>query len=254
MNWKPADIAMVKALGGGSESGGGGVTPNIQATAETLPPGSEATVTRTGSNVNPVFHFGIPEGKQGIQGPPGPQGPAGSGSDIIAGDGLSKEGDTLSVDNPVRGILTQAEFNALTKEQKASGTYFVDDGMTCAGECGDVYSTEERRIGTWIDGKPIYSKTFSGVTQKNTNAVVGFADISDLSIDTVVEINGVVNSDLGTGIVGLSCTRSDASLQLVGVSTDKKKLNVFVQSDSFTSKPFHCTLKYTKTTDQEVSA
>lgn len=177
-----------------------------------------------------------------------------SSGELIAGDGLSKEGDTLSVDNPVRGILTQAEFNALTKEQKASGTYFVDDGMTCAGECGDVYSTEERRIGTWIDGKPIYSKTFSGVTQKNTNAVVGFADISDLSIDTVVEINGVVNSDLDTGIVGLSCTRSDASLQLVGVSTDKKKLNVFVQSDSFTSKPFHCTLKYTKTTDQEVSA
>lgn len=60
--------------------GGGGVTPNIQATAETLPAGSEATVTRTGSNVNPVFHFGIPEGEQGATGPtgatgaPGPQG------------------------------------------------------------------------------------------------------------------------------------------------------------------------------------
>lgn len=80
MNWKPSDIAMVKALSGGSSGGGGGVTPNIQATAETLPAGSEATVTRTGSNSNPIFHFGIPEGAQGLRGEAGatgPQGPAG---------------------------------------------------------------------------------------------------------------------------------------------------------------------------------
>lgn len=59
------------------EGGGGGVTPNIQATAETLPAGSEATVTRTGSNANPIFHFGIPEGLQGPAGASGPMGPAG---------------------------------------------------------------------------------------------------------------------------------------------------------------------------------
>lgn len=54
------------------------MTPNIQATAETLPAGSDATVTRTGSNTNPVFHFGIPEGEQGEQGPAGPTGPQGA--------------------------------------------------------------------------------------------------------------------------------------------------------------------------------
>lgn len=57
----------------------------------------------------------------------GPPGPPGSGAAITAGDGLSQDGDTLNVDNPVRGILTQTEFDALTEEQKASGTHFVGD-------------------------------------------------------------------------------------------------------------------------------
>lgn len=76
-----------------------------------------------------------PQGVPGEQGPPGPQGeqgppgPAGSGADLTAGDGLSKDGDTLNVENPVRGIYTQAEFDALTAEQKASGTYFSDNGQ-----------------------------------------------------------------------------------------------------------------------------
>lgn len=69
-------------LGGilvGASSGGGGtvVVPNIQATATTVAAGSDATVTRTGSNTNPTFNFGIPRGDQGAQGPTGAQGPVG---------------------------------------------------------------------------------------------------------------------------------------------------------------------------------
>ena len=29
---------------------------------------------------------------------------------------------------------------------------------------GEVYSTEETRIGTWIDGKPLYRKTLVGTS------------------------------------------------------------------------------------------
>ena len=117
--------------------------------------------------------------------------------------------------------------------------------------CGalDIYSTEEQVVGRWIDGKPIYSKSFAGVSPAS-KGVFPFADISDLSIDTVVEISGVTNSGLETGTVELPCTRSDTSLFLAGVSGDKKKLNTFVNGTEFYAKAFHCTLKYTKTTDQ----
>lgn len=77
MSLIPADLPLIKALSGsGSGSGGGGtaIVPNIQMTASSLPAGSEPTVTRSGSNANPVFALGIPEGEPG---PAGPQGSAG---------------------------------------------------------------------------------------------------------------------------------------------------------------------------------
>lgn len=73
---------------------------------------------------------------------------------LSAGDGLTKEGDTLSVTIPTRGIVTQAEFDALTEEQRGKGLYFVDDGANGGVPVG-IYDEQERVIGTWF-GKPLY--------------------------------------------------------------------------------------------------
>lgn len=84
--------------GGGSGDGGTVVVPNIQATATTLSAGSEATVTRSGSDTNPVFAFGIPQGIQGNQGPMGAQGVAGpAGATGPAGPGVPTGGTTGQV-------------------------------------------------------------------------------------------------------------------------------------------------------------
>lgn len=192
-----------------------------------------------------------PQGAQGIQGVPGPQGPPGSGAELTAGDGIAIEEGTIRVTTPVKGV-TQAEYDGLSQEER-KGLYVVTDANTALPEGGEVYSTEETRIGVWIDGKPIYRKTFVGVSQDHSS-VVQFADITKLSVDTVVKISGVMESGLQSGIVELPCTRSDTNLGLIGVSPDKKALQLFVSSDSFYSRPFHCTLEYTKTTAQEVSA
>lgn len=46
-----------------------GITPNIQiGTVTTLEPGQQATVTRTGTNENPILNFGIPRGADGSEG------------------------------------------------------------------------------------------------------------------------------------------------------------------------------------------
>lgn len=58
--------------------------PKISVAANTLAPGSVATVTKSGTDAAPVFTFGIPKGADGAKGdrgdpgPQGPQGPAGS--------------------------------------------------------------------------------------------------------------------------------------------------------------------------------
>lgn len=72
-------IMGMQVAGSGTGSGGGTVViPNINAAATTLPAGSDATVTKSGSNTNVMFTFGIPQGNQGNQGPTGAQGPVGA--------------------------------------------------------------------------------------------------------------------------------------------------------------------------------
>jgi hypothetical protein len=71
-----------------SLKGQNGITPNITiGNTQTLDAGSNATVAKTGTTLNPVFSFGIPQGiqgepgeqgPQGIQGPQGPKGETGS--------------------------------------------------------------------------------------------------------------------------------------------------------------------------------
>ena len=41
------------------------------------------------------------------------------------------------------------------------------------GKTLDIYSTTETRIGTWIDGKPIYRKIFTGTITSVSNFSVG---------------------------------------------------------------------------------
>ena len=58
------------------------------------------------------------------------------------------------------------------------------------------YSTTEQVIGTWIDGKTIYQKTFIGsITSGMTSTTV----LDTLSyVDIIVEINGMLNDGLPT--------------------------------------------------------
>ena len=53
------------------DKGDNGATPNITATATTLPAGSSATVTKSGTAENPAFAFGIPKGDKGDKGDSG---------------------------------------------------------------------------------------------------------------------------------------------------------------------------------------
>lgn len=45
-----------------------GITPDIDVKAETLPAGSPAQVSKSGSLENPLFTFGIPQGEKGDKG------------------------------------------------------------------------------------------------------------------------------------------------------------------------------------------
>ena len=49
----------------------------------------------------------------------------------------------------------------------------------------NTYSTEEQRIGTWIDGKPIYRKVFTGTFENDTN----FHQIAS-NVENLINVGG----------------------------------------------------------------
>ena len=83
-----------------------------------------------------------PQGPPGPEGPPGPPGPAGT---YTAGPGIKIENDVISATNEgnTKSVeLTQAEYDALTEEEKNNGTiYFITDA---AGGGDATFATGEK--------------------------------------------------------------------------------------------------------------
>lgn len=85
--------------------------------------------------------------------------------------------------------LTQAQYDALPSSKLTDGVLYciTDDGYVEGQKFAPViYSTEERQIGTWIDGKPLYQKTinYGDITNGNSNIslTTGLTNINKMFI------------------------------------------------------------------------
>lgn len=63
-------------------------------------------------------------------------------------------------------VLTQTQYDNLSEQDKMNGmTYYICDADS--DKNGDfqpiIYSTNEREVGVWCDGKPLYQKTWTGL-------------------------------------------------------------------------------------------
>jgi len=265
-------LSTVQIVGGGGEgyipvpgpAGPPGPKGDKGDPGERGPAGLEGPQVEPGAQ-GPVGAQGAPgeqgppgeKGEQGEPGPPGPKGdtgeqgppgPAGSGSDLTPGDGLSKTGDVLNIDNPVRGIMTQAEYDALTEEQRAKGTYFVDDGQNgsiSGGSAGEVYDEQERVIGSWF-GDPLYRCGFSVTSPSNTNNAV----ILPFSGRHVVSISGFLETDNGPRSVNFP---NDSSNFIVTLQTGSGDIMMKAMNSAYHNRPVTLILEYTKTADTEVT-
>lgn len=110
-------------------------------------------------------------------------------------------------------------------------------------QSGDIYSFEERQVGVWTDGKPLYQKTIDfGELPNNTTKQVNH-NVSN--IETVVEIKGVsyVNNLIyGENLPPVTAGkafRASVRENVVEVSS----------TDNWTGYNARITFKYTKTTD-----
>ena len=117
------------------------------------------------------------------------------------------------------------------------------------GTSQEVYSTEETRIGTWIDGKPLYRMSFTG-TSGAVKVKTVLVDLSVNDIETVTNLYGSlfrkdaypaqvsINSQQETWYIGTFYEESD------------KSVSIIVSHTAFANRKVVGTIEYTKTTDQ----
>lgn len=127
---------------------------------------------------------------------------------------------------------------------KSSGTDYdvgwVDqNGGSGGGSSGEIYSTEETRIGTWIDGKPLYRvmvNTSTGSVENNVNI------IGDVSSGT-----DVVTKIFGMAIIGESSYVIPCSAIDIGV--DNNKIISVPRYRGWTNNQVTLFIEYTKIID-----
>lgn len=104
----------------------------------------------------------------------------------------------------------------------------------------DLYSTDEKLIGRWIDGKPMYQKVIALETAKNisANAWTTMADVTSDNVDMYVDVRVITNASPKVLVTGLFCKLSGSNLQILS-SIAVQNINRVIVS-------------YTKTTDSAV--
>lgn len=117
------------------------------------------------------------------------------------------------------------------------------------------YSTDETVIGQWIDGKPIYRKSFMGtITNYNDyNDKRSFSYPFLTSIKNLIKADGSWSGNVNYFNVNLGATEINSGMDIELfdslIRNNTLYINCHKTAVGLTSVSFVCTLEYTKTTD-----
>lgn len=117
----------------------------------------------------------------------------------------------------------------------------IETIITSSSSDYHVYSTNEKVVGRWIDGKPIYEKTINCGSLPN-NSRKNFASLTN--VDLLIYMNGFAYSTGNSRPLPFSADGANA-IRLDYVNGD---LGIVTYSD-WSSYTGYVTVKYTKTTD-----
>lgn len=150
---------------------------------------------------------------------------------------------------PVKSA-SKEEFDRMPNEEKKGLVIVTDEGSSGLVQAAEVYSTKETKIGTWIDGKPLYRVSFeanipNAVSTWNTiYSRIENAEIKNVKAVCMLETYGVrplwFTLDDGTVVSRWAYNRDGFSVWIGSTQSE----------DYFkSSTKVIATLEYTKTTD-----
>ncbi len=115
------------------------------------------------------------------------------------------------------------------------------------------FSTDEKVIGTWIDGKPLYQKVITNTTNADSSGTKVIGTISN--IDTVFITEACVETNVINGIG--RCWGNIDSNKSIGdlyVNPDNGQVIFYTINSTYFNKSIVVILRYTKTTDTAVAS
>lgn len=121
------------------------------------------------------------------------------------------------------------------------------------GSSETVYSTEETKIGTWVDGKSIYRKVITGyktlTTSTDGTQVINPIDVSSLNVDSVVNLGGTMTSSVGLSMVMPVFRPGSSYGALLFFEKSSNTVNISNFCSNFGNRDVVIIFEYTKTTD-----
>jgi len=124
----------------------------------------------------------------------------------------------------------------------------MDKGIANADKLS-TYSTSETKIGTWIDGKPLYRKVYTGTKVSGSNKTIS---LSNLNID-YVNFYGFIYGNQGTteGAYQFPINYYENPNSFIRANIHRKYMNLTIVSAASTyfNGDYKIVVEYTKTTD-----
>lgn len=110
----------------------------------------------------------------------------------------------------------------------------------------NVYSTDEKQIGTWIDGKPVYRKVYQLTTPSTENSWQAMGT-TGVNIDTIVDFRGTVLETGQKKYNSINFGEGSYYVHTAIYAGNNRDINMIQKG--WSSLPCVITIEYTKTTD-----
>lgn len=175
----------------------------------------------------------------------GSSGGGGNVDDVLV-NGVSVVNENKEAEIVSYKEVTQSEYEALPDTKLTDGiAYFIKDSVEAEGFPPRIYSLQEREIGVWIDGKPLYEKTISYTPTStiSTNTVIGtIQNAEKMMFVSAFAYNSSANRGVMLAYAGDSTGDS--------ISFNNGAITLVINNDSWNSSwTIYVTAQYTKTTD-----
>lgn len=153
-----------------------------------------------------------------------------------------------------------SDLTSATSLTGAEEVPIVQTGTTKKTTVGDIqknanYSTTEQVVGTWIDGKPLYEKTYyeTAPTTSGSSFVGKNIDVSALNIDKGFIHNAVSYTPVtgGTNMENLPLIETGGKLMkcYLDITTEHNIIAITSNTSIRSGCDIYITIRYTKTTD-----